>query len=437
MKILIRIIDALFLTLFACGCIFLTENSLLIAYLPLTVIFIAVNIFPSVCNAKIKPFRNRVCAEGADLLTSFLIAVTLTVAFYVTELIVSGISALWWISAGLAALELSIVFWNGIIRVYCTSVQLGIKYRVIGIIFGAVPIVNIRALHKIIKITSTEAWFEHNKYMLNKQRKPYEICKTKYPLLMVHGIFFRDYKYINYWGRIPNELRKNGSTVYFGNHQSALPVSLSGAELAQRIKNICEQTGCEKVNIIAHSKGGLDARYAISLCGAEKYVASLTTISTPNRGCAFVDWLLEKVPKSVQDRIASTYNAALRKFGETPDFIAAVNDLTYKRCEVLNREMTDADSVFYQSVGSKLNKAVSGKFPMNMSYHFVKHFSGANDGLVSEDSFAHGKYRFLTVKGKRGISHADVVDMNRENIEEFDVREFYVQLVAELKQKGF
>lgn len=437
MKILIRIIDALFLTLFACGCIFLTENSLLIAYLPLTVIFIAVNIFPSVCNAKIKPFRNRVCAEGADLLTSFLIAVTLTVVFYVTELIVSGISALWWISAGLAALELSIVFWNGIIRVYCTSVQLGIKYRVLGIIFGAVPIVNIWALHKIIKITSTEAWFEHSKYMLNKQREPYEICKTKYPLLMVHGVFFRDYKYINYWGRIPNELRKNGSTVYFGNHQSALPVSLSGAELAQRIKNICEQTGCEKVNIIAHSKGGLDARYAISRCGAEKYVASLTTISTPNRGCAFVDWLLEKVPKSVQDRIASTYNAALRKFGETPDFIAAVNDLTYKRCEELNREMTDADSVFYQSVGSKLNKAVSGKFPMNMSYHFVKHFSGANDGLVSEDSFAHGKYRFLTVKGKRGISHADVVDMNRENIEEFDVREFYVQLVAELKQKGF
>lgn len=74
---------------------------------------------------------------------------------------------------------------------------------------------------------------------------------------------------------------------------------------------------------------------------------------------------------------------------------------------------------------------------MNMSYHFVKHFSGDNDGLVSTDSFAHGKYTYLTVKGKRGISHADIVDMNRENIDGFDVREFYVQLVAELKQKGF
>lgn len=437
MKNLIRIIDALFLTILACGCIFLTEHSLLIVYLPLTVIFIAINIFPSVCNAKIKSFRNRVCTEGADLLTSFLIATTLTVIFYIANLIYAGISALWWISAGLAVLELAIVFWNGIIRVYCTSVQLGIKHRVIGILLGPIPVLNILALWKIIRITSKEAWFEHDKYVLNKQREAYQICKTKYPLLMVHGVFFRDYKYINYWGRIPDELRKNGSTVYFGNHQSALPVNLSGTELAQRIKYICEQTGCEKVNIIAHSKGGLDARYAISLCGAEKYVASLTTISTPNNGCVFVDWLLNKVPVSVKNGIASTYNAALRKFGETPDFISAVNDLTYKRCEELNREMTDADSVFYQSVGSKLNKAVSGKFPMNMSYHFVKHFSGANDGLVSTDSFAHGKYTFLTVNGKRGISHADVVDMNRENIDGFDVREFYVQLVADLKNRGF
>lgn len=437
MKNFVRILDGVFLTLMACGCMFLTEKSLLIAYIPLTAVFLAINIFPSVCNAKIKSFRNRVCAEGADLLTSFLIAATLTTVFYIAELIVSGISVLWWISAGLAVLELAFVFWNGIIRVYCTSVQLGITNRVIGILCGPIPILHIWALWKIIRITSKEAWFEHDKYILNKQREIHQICKTKYPLLMVHGVFFRDYKYVNYWGRIPNELRKNGATVYFGNHQSALPVNLSGEELAQRIKNICEQTGCEKVNVIAHSKGGLDARYAVSRCGADKYVASVTTISTPNRGCVFVDWLLNKISKSVQNGIAATYNSALRKLGETPDFISAVQDLTYERCAELNIQMPDSDSVFYQSVGSKLNKAVSGKFPMNMSYHFVKHFSGDNDGLVSTDSFAHGKYTYLTVKGKRGISHADIVDMNRENIDGFDVREFYVQLVAELKQKGF
>lgn len=41
-----------------------------------------------------------------------------------------------------------------------------------------------------------------------------------------------------------------------------------------------EETGCEKVNIIAHSKGGLDSRYAISRLGMDQYTASLTTINS-------------------------------------------------------------------------------------------------------------------------------------------------------------
>ena len=38
---------------------------------------------------------------------------------------------------------------------------------------------------------------------------------------------------------------------------------------------------------------------------------------------------------------------------------------------------------------------------------------------------------------KRGISHGDVIDLNRENIKGFDVREFYVQLVSGLREMGF
>ena len=39
--------------------------------------------------------------------------------------------------------------------------------------------------------------------------------------------------------------------------------------------------GCEKVNIIAHSKGGLDSRYMITHLGLADKVASLTTVATP------------------------------------------------------------------------------------------------------------------------------------------------------------
>ena len=81
-------------------------------------------------------------------------------------------------------------------------------------------------------------------------------------------MFFRDFDHFNYWGRIPAELEKNGATIYYGEHNSAAAVNDSALELEKRIKEIVQQTGCGKVNIIAHSKGGLDSRTAIPLQGS-------------------------------------------------------------------------------------------------------------------------------------------------------------------------
>ena len=38
---------------------------------------------------------------------------------------------------------------------------------------------------------------------------------------------------------------------------------------------------------------------------------------------------------------------------------------------------------------------------------------------------------------RRGVSHGDMIDLNRENIPDFDVREWYSQLVQKLKQMDF
>ena len=133
------------------------------------------------------------------------------------------------------------------------------------------------------------------------------------------------------------------------------------------------------------------------------------------------------------------YNRTLRKLGDpNPDFLGAVNCLTAAYCKTFNENTPDAAGVYCQSVGSKLKKANSGRFPLNFTYHLAKYFDGPNDGLVSETSFLWGQnYCFLTAKGNRGISHGDMIDLNRENIPDFDVREFYVQLVKELKDRGF
>lgn len=403
-------------------------------------IFILINILSGIFIIKTRRFTLRICSHGAVLLAAFYIAAVLSVIYQ----IILGIYTIPndWIFFVWNALFCYcvhfLIFWNGIISVYCTSTQLGIKTRILGAICGLIPIANLIILFVIIKKTAEECIFENKKEEINRQRKDKKICATKYPILLVHGVFFRDTKYFNYWGRIPKELENNGAKIFYGNHSSAACVADSAAELKQRIDEVLKETGTEKLNIIAHSKGGLDCRYAIAKLGIGDKVASLTTINTPHKGCLFADYLLKVIPADIKDKVAKTYNSTLKKLGETqPDFLAAVNDLTDAYCQQLNDEMPTPKGVYCQSVGSVLLKARNGKFPLNFSYHLAKYFDGENDGLVSEKSFAWGeKYTLLKPNEKRGISHGDMIDLNRENILGFDVREFYVELVADLKNRG-
>lgn len=403
-------------------------------------VFLLVNLFAGTWIPYIKNKTILICQHGTVLLHSFYCSVIFS-AVYQTRLAFQMIpndylTFIWSVVVCFAVLF--VVFWNGIICVYLTSTQLGLKLRIIGILCGMIPVVNLIVLFFILKTTTRECLLEAAKYRVNLQRKEQRICATKYPVLLVHGVFFRDSKYFNYWGRIPKELEANGAKVFYGNHSSAASIADSAAELKARIMDILNETGAEKLNIIAHSKGGLDCRYAIAKLGIGACVASLTTINTPHRGCLFADYLLTKLSADIKNKVANTYNTTLKKFGEaSPDFLAAVNDLTDSHCSLLSGEMPAPDGIYCQSVGSVLNKAIQGKFPLNFSYLLVKHFSGANDGLVSETSFPWGEhYTLLKPPAKRGISHGDMIDLNRENIPGFDVREFYVQLLYDLKTRG-
>lgn len=404
----------------------------------LAVSFLIVNIFPGIY--KVRKTRLKILAGGSDLLLVFVLATTADAGIFIAMLI-NGSFQVWQyiVYAAVAVLICALTFWNGIIRVYITSGQLGFWLRVLGAVFGMFPIINIFFLFGIIARTQREAAYEIRHDAVEAARAGQNICATKYPILLVHGVFFRDRNVFNYWGRIPEALMLNGAELYYGNQQSALSVKDSAAELAVRIKEVIKETGSEKINIIAHSKGGLDSRYALSKYDCGRYVASLTTINTPHRGCIFVDKIFDSLSEKSQQNLADAYNAAARVRGDTtPDFLAAVGDLRESRCLAMNKEVHDCEGVFYQSVGSVSKGVRSGRFPMDISYPFVRKTDGENDGLVSTGSMKWGeKFHFISVNGRRGVTHADVVDLNRENIKDFDVREYFVQLVAELKNSGF
>lgn len=389
----------------------------------------------------------KACINGAELLrinmNSVMVALVIWFAFFFLHVIGSyhdGI-AIWGISTLIIFITAMVTYWNGVLRLIACSSQVSIVRKTASYFWGWIFPANFVVLPGMIRNAEKEAYFENNKILLNEQRRMMQVCHTRYPLLMVHGVFFRDFKasFLNYWGRISDELIQNGATVFYGNQQSAASVEKCGAELAERIKQIVAETGCQKVNIIAHSKGGLDSRAAIARYGVEDMVASLTTINTPHRGCEFADYLLSKVGQGFKNTVASTYNAALSRLGDPdPNFIEAVTDLTHENCERFNNMTPDSDKVFYQSIGTYMNTPSSGKFPLNFSYHLVKYFDGRNDGLVGEKSFPWGqRFNMLAPAGPRGISHGDMIDLNRENIDGFDVREFYVQLVSDLKSMGY
>lgn len=280
---------------------------------------------------------------------------------------------------------------------------------------------------------------DHNTYKirLDDVRVEHQICHTEYPLLLVHGVGFRDFHYFNYWGRIPRELVRNGAKVYYGHQEAWGTVEDNAQILKDKIFKILEETGCGKVNIIAHSKGGLDSRYLISALHMEPYIASLTTINTPHRGSALVDFL-KRLPDGIYQGICAMINRYFGKLGDTrPDAYTASSQLSQVYTAWFNERYPDAPGVYYQSYASLMKHGFSSKL-LCIPYWILKRLDGPSDGLVTVGSARWGEFKgVVTNRYLRGISHGDMIDLTREDYREFEVMEFYIKLVKGLADMGF
>ncbi len=269
-------------------------------------------------------------------------------------------------------------------------------------------------------------------------------CTTKYPFVFIHGTGFRDRKWFNYWGRIPTALASRGCKFYYGNQDSWATVENNAASLKERINEILDETGAGKVNIVAHSKGGLEARYIISSLGMSDTIASLTTVSTPHHGSKTMDFVCG-LPAFLFRAAAFFANLWFKMLGDSnPDFHLACRQFTTGYAEEFNRNNADADGVCYQSYAGVMRNSFSDV--MMMIPHFVvRRMEGENDGLVTPGSAQWGDFKGI-FKGRtiRGISHADEVDMRRRKLSKkseegyvSDICDAYVQIVCDLKQRGY
>lgn len=389
-------------------------------------------------NAKGKQLKLLNLGAGCEMLLMSAIVTAAQLALHLTVFQSYEFSAAVWIgNLAVTAALLIVTLANGLVRLFFASGQIRLSHRLFVVFLWWVPVVNLFVFCAVWRVANREYRFECLRLKRNDERREQAVCGTKYPLLFVHGIFFRDWKYVNYWGRIPKELEGNGARIFYGNQHSSSSVESSAEELKKRIFEVLEESGAEKVNIIAHSKGGIDSRYAISVLGMDKYVASLTTVNTPHRGCRFARKALDGLPPSLVSAVSGKYDRIFSRLGDdTPDFWSGVSDLTDEKCARLNELSPDCEGVYYRSIGSKMYNARSAGFPLNLGWGIVNAVDGENDGLVAVPSMPWGEFTLWACPGRTGISHGDVIDLMRRDVPGFDVREMYVGLVSDLKNKG-
>lgn len=177
---------------------------------------------------------------------------------------------------------------------------------------------------------------------------------------------------VNYFKGIARHLRDNGFDVYQSNVSFAAPVTKRAEDLRAEVTKALSLKQSEKVHIIAHSMGGLDARHMIVNLGMADKVASLTTIGTPHNGTSFADW-----------GIANGGSALIESLKHVLD-IAGLQDLTSPACAQFNEAARNAEAkngVRYQTYASAEEKAaIFG--PLQAPWQIIFDAEGDNDGLV-------------------------------------------------------
>ena len=257
--------------------------------------------------------------------------------------------------------------------------------------------------------------------------------KTKYPIVLVHGMMAKDFPFWHAFRGITGFLRKQNMTVYVTNQDGVGAIATNAAQLKIEIEAILKKENCDKVNIIAHSKGGLDARYMISQLHMAEYVASLTTLSTPHHGSGLSMQLL-KMPGFLAKTIAFFTNLFFRLLGDQkPDILKLGQELTAPEMEKFNESVLNAPGVYYQSFSSTAphKKAFLRHIPYQISRYCEQ---DDTDGMVSVTSSRWGNYRG-SVGGN--VDHFQMVGVYGTEKKLTGVGLFYLHIIQELQAMGF
>jgi triacylglycerol lipase len=263
------------------------------------------------------------------------------------------------------------------------------------------------------------------------------------PIVLIHGLFgfgrltFGPMSVAEYFRLIPDTLRAVGNVV-------PDPPQLNPAgSIAQRALDLKryledEQTAevCSRsVHVVAHSMGGLDARYMISKLGMAGRVLSLTTIGTPHLGSPIANLITRAAQPSL------TQLVEYLKID-----VEGISNLTTDACRRFNAEVPDSPNVRYFSVAGRFEPPrIFGK-PLGilgLSHDIIRAREGDNDGLVSVESATFRQCRDnWTHLGTWRANHFRLINWGTEivpslaEVADHGILEKYLELAAHIGERA-
>jgi triacylglycerol lipase len=224
---------------------------------------------------------------------------------------------------------------------------------------------------------------------------------TSFPIILAHGIFPFDRLLspiisrdnhpddrFHYFRRIRSTLIEKGYTVFHSRVSWGGPLEKRAEDLRNEIFRLTDGfSRWPRAHIIAHSMGGLDARWMIYRFRMEDRIASLTTIGTPHLGSPYAQWSLERLGGLLD--LALNLGLDLR----------GARDLTPEACEERNRLTADFEEnngVLYRTVAGiqPLERIFA---PLRAPWRVIRKLEGENDGLVSLRSASWKEGRLFKV----------------------------------------
>ncbi len=223
------------------------------------------------------------------------------------------------------------------------------------------------------------------------------LIRLRYPVVFMHG--FGLIASLQRGGHLHGEamhLRRHGVWAYAPNVAPYHTVVTRAEMWEDRFRHVLEETGAARLNLVAHSMGGLDARFLISRAGWAEEVASLTTVATPHHGTALAD-LVMRQPERVRTwlgGVADWIGATALEDG-TSDFLTAVAELRPAHlAEAFNPATPDAPSVRYFSYAGRAGKGTDVPISpfFRLQNRLLYEREGENDGYVSAQSARWGTF---------------------------------------------